>query len=42
MYTYGEATGAAKAFIDYMQSDTFSAKMEALGYNVSSKMTTKH
>jgi phosphate transport system substrate-binding protein len=42
MYTYGQATGVAKAFIDYMQTSTFETQMEALGYNVTSKMTVKH
>ena len=42
MYTNGEATGAVKAFIDYMQGTEFSAKMESLGYNVTSKMKVKH
>ena len=38
MYTKGEATGAAKALIDYMQSDEYGQVMESLGYNVASKM----
>lgn len=42
MYTYGDASGATAAFLNYMQSDEFSAQMETLGYNVTSKMTTKH
>ena len=42
MYTNGEATGAVKAFLEYMQGSEFSAKMESLGYNVTSKMKAKH
>lgn len=39
MYTKGEATGAVKAFLDYMQSDEYEQSVETLGYNVTSKMT---
>lgn len=39
MYTKGEATGAVKAFLDYMQSDEYAQSVETLGYNVTSKMT---
>lgn len=39
MYTKGEATGAAKALLDYMQSTDYGNFVEALGYNVTSKMT---
>lgn len=39
MYTKGEATGAVKAFLDYMQSDEYAGSIEALGYNAASKMT---
>lgn len=39
MYTKGEATGVAKALIDYMQSDEYGKIMEGLGYNIASKMT---
>lgn len=39
MYTKGEATGAVKAFLDYMQSDDYAQSVETLGYNVTSKMT---
>lgn len=39
MYTKGEATGAAKAFLDYMQSSEYGDSVETLGYNVTSKMT---
>lgn len=42
MYTYGDAKGATKAFLDYMVSDKFSAKMEGLGYGVSAKMKATH
>lgn len=38
MYTKGEATGAVKAFIDYITSDEYGKVMESKGYNVSSKM----
>lgn len=38
MYTNGEATGAAKSFIDFMTSDVFATNIEELGYGVSSKM----
>lgn len=38
MYTKGEANGVAKALIEYMQSDEYGQNMEALGYNVTSKM----
>lgn len=40
MYTRGEAKGAVKAFIDYMQSSEYATSMETLGYNVTSKMKT--
>lgn len=39
MYTKGEATGAVKAFLDYMQSSDYAQSVETLGYNVTSKMT---
>lgn len=39
MYTKGEATGLAKALIDFMQSDEYAEAVETLGYNVTSKMT---
>lgn len=39
MYTKGEASGAVKAYIDYVMSDEYGALMEAQGYNVASKMT---
>ena len=42
MYTYGEASGATKAFLDYMQTKDFSSKMETLGYCVTGKMTKTH
>jgi phosphate transport system substrate-binding protein len=38
MYTKGEATGVAKALLDFMQTSDFGGKMESLGYNVTSKM----
>lgn len=39
MYTKGEATGAVKAFLDYMQTPEYGSAVETLGYNVTSKMT---
>lgn len=39
MYTKGEATGAVKAFLDYMQSAEYGSSVETLGYNATSKMT---
>jgi len=38
MYTKGEPKDAVKAYIDYVMSDTYGAKMESLGYCVTSKM----
>lgn len=40
MYTKGEATGVAKALIDYMQSEDYGKIMESKGYNIAAKMTT--
>ena len=42
MYTYGEAAGATKAFLDYMVSSEFGANMEKLGYGVFAKMKATH
>ncbi|SDM40926.1 phosphate ABC transporter substrate-binding protein [Lachnospira pectinoschiza] len=39
MYTKGEGSEIAKAFIDYMMSDTFAESIEAKGYGASSKLT---
>lgn len=39
MYTNGEATGSAKAVIDFMMSEAFAPNIETMGYGVSSKMT---
>lgn len=39
MYTKGEATGAAKAFIDYMMSDEFKPTIIEMGYIANSEMT---
>ncbi len=39
MYTNGEGSDNAKAFIDYMMGDEYSAKLEGMGYGVSSKMS---
>lgn len=41
MYTKGEATGAAKAFIDYMTSDEFKPTITELGYIPNSEMTVQ-
>lgn len=38
MYTKGEATGAVKAFIDFIVSKDYSADIEKQGYGVASKM----
>ena len=38
MYTKGEATGAVKAFIDFIISKDYSADIEKQGYGVASKM----
>ena len=37
-YTKGEATGAVKAFIDFIMSKDYSADIEKQGYGVASKM----
>ncbi len=39
MYTKGEGSEAAQAFISYMTSDEFASNIEALGYGVYSKMS---
>lgn len=39
MYTKGEATGAAKAFIEYMMSDEFKPTIIEMGYIANSEMT---
>ena len=41
MYTKGEATGAVKAYLDYVHSDEYGVEIEKQGYGVSSKMKTK-
>ncbi len=38
MHTKGEATGAVKAFIDFIMSKDYSADIEKQGYGVASKM----
>ena len=38
MYTKGEATGAAKAFIEFMMSDEFKPSIVELGYIPNSDM----
>lgn len=43
MYTKGDPDEVVKTFLDYIMSDEYGAKMESLGYGVSSKMTnTEH
>ena len=43
MYTKGEPNKVCDAFLKYIMSDEYGAKMEDLGYGVSSKMTvTEH
>ena len=39
MYTKGDGSAAAQAFISYMIGDEFAANIEALGYGVSSKLS---
>lgn len=39
MYTKGEGSDAAQAFINYMMSDEFAPNIEALGYGASSKLS---
>lgn len=39
MYTKGEATGAVKAFLDFILSDAYGKDVEKQGYGVTSKMT---
>lgn len=39
MYTKGDGSAAAQAFIQYMMSDEFAAHIEEMGYGVSSKLS---
>lgn len=39
MYTNGDGSDAAQAFINYMMGDDFSADLESMGYGVTSKMS---
>lgn len=39
MYTNGNGTDAAGAFINYMMGDKFADSIESMGYGVSSKMS---
>ncbi|MDY6324278.1 MAG: phosphate ABC transporter substrate-binding protein [Catonella sp.] len=39
MYTNGDGSDAAQAFINYMTSDDFAPEIEAMGYGVASKLT---
>lgn len=41
MYTKGNVDEVSQKFLDYIMSDEYGKKMEALGYGVSSKMTVK-
>jgi len=42
MYTKGTPSEAVQAYLDYIASDTYGAKMESLGYCVTSKMQVTH
>lgn len=39
MYTKGEGSDAARAFINFMMSDTFASHIESMGYGASSKLS---
>ncbi len=39
MYTKGEGSEAAQAYIKYMMSDAFASNIEAMGYGASSKLS---
>jgi len=39
MYTNGDGSAAAQAFINYMMSEAFSSNIQSLGYGVASKMS---
>ena len=41
MYTNGDGSAAAQAFISYMMSDEFAANIEAMGYGASSKLSAE-
>lgn len=41
MYTNGEGSEAAQAFIAYMMSEEFAANIEAMGYGASSKLSAE-
>ncbi len=41
MYTNGEGSEQAQAFINYMMGDEFGTEIEAMGYGVSSKMSSE-
>ncbi|NLI54323.1 MAG: phosphate ABC transporter substrate-binding protein [Clostridiales bacterium] len=41
MYTNGDGSAAAQAFIDYMMGDEFAMNIEAMGYGVSSKLSAE-
>ncbi len=39
MYTNGDGSEAAQAFINYMMGDDFASDLESMGYGVTSKMS---
>lgn len=41
MYTKGEATGAVKAFLDFILSADYGKEIEKQGYGVTAKMQVK-
>ncbi len=41
MYTNGEGSEAAQAFIEYVMGDEFAPEIEAMGYGVTAKMTVE-
>lgn len=41
IYTKGEGSANAKAFIDYMTGDKFSDQLESMGYGVTAKMSSE-
>ena len=41
MYTKGEGTDAAKAFIEYISGDEYADSLESMGYGVTAKLSTE-
>ena len=41
MYTKGDGTDAAKAFIEYISGDEYADSLESMGYGVTSKLSTE-